>query len=71
MVEIKDLAGAIAAIELAISTFEKIAPTAMAAIEYLKKNKITDEDIANLKAQDKAAANNQQAAIDRAEADGR
>ena len=71
MVEIKDLGAAIAAVELFVNTVDKIAPTAMAAIEYLKKNKITDEDIANLKAQDKAAADDQQEAIDRAESEGR
>lgn len=64
--EIKDLASAVAAFELGLSTFQKLAPTVMAAIEYFKKENITDEDIAALKAQDQAAADNQQAAIDAA-----
>jgi hypothetical protein len=61
---INDLASAVAAIELAISTFEKLAPTVLAGIEYFKKENITDEDIAAMKAQDQAAADNQQAAIE-------
>jgi hypothetical protein len=67
-VEIKDLASAIAAIELGISAFEKLAPTVVAGIEYFKKESITDEDIAAMKAQDQAAADNQQRAIDKAKA---
>ncbi|NTU49321.1 MAG: hypothetical protein HGA87_00230 [Desulfobulbaceae bacterium] len=67
-VEIKDLASAIAAIELGISTFEKLTPTVLAGIEYFKKENITDEDVAAMKAQDQAAADNQQRAIDKAKA---
>jgi hypothetical protein len=65
---INDLASAVAAIELAISTFEKLTPTVLAGIEYFKKENITDEDVAAMKAQDQAAADNQQRAIDKAKA---
>ena len=49
----------------AIKLINQAYPVVMAAIEYLQKAGITDEDIAKLKAQDMAAADNQQEAIEK------
>lgn len=69
--KVTDLASALAALEFVAGVYENVAPTVAATIEYLRKNNITDEDIVALKAQDKAAADNQQSAIDQAKAEGR
>jgi hypothetical protein len=58
------VAAALAALEAALAAYAEIAPTIEAAVAYLRKAGITDEDIAALKAQDRAASDNQQAAID-------
>ena len=58
------VAAALAALEAALAAYAEIAPAIEAAVAYLRKAGITDEDIAALKAQDRAASDNQQAAID-------
>ena len=58
------VASALAALEAALAAYAKIVPTVEDAVAYLRKAGITDEDIAALKAQDRAASDNQQAAID-------